>query len=236
MARKENWTSGFGWSLGRRLADPEKRAEAAQDLVNWILDHALNGTWPLPSASRLADDYRSRSYANDAERVRALIRWAVTKNATTGFATGLGGVLTLPVTIPGALAASLAIQAPMVGAIAEIHGRDSKDDQVRTAILLCMIGTAMEEVVKKAEVKLIEKVALRGLQNVPGEALFRINRLVGIRLLTKFGEKGVVNLGKLVPLVGGIVGGTFDGATCYMVGRAAEKVFRPTANTGSPTS
>ena len=72
-------------------ADSGKLAENAQDLVQWILDQALDGIGPLPSASDLADDYKSKPYANDAERVQGLIRWAVAKNAGSGFVTGLGG-------------------------------------------------------------------------------------------------------------------------------------------------
>ena len=208
--------------------DSAKLALVGQDLAGWILDQALDGIGRLPSASDLADEYKRQPYANDAERVQTLIRWAVAKNAATGFVTGLGGVLTLPVAIPASLAASLAIQAPMVAAIAEIYGHDSKHDHVRTQILLCMIGTAMEDVVKQAGVALGGKVAIEGLKKLPGKVLIAINKRVGFRLLTKFGERGVVNLAKLVPLVGGAVGGTFDGATCYMVGQSADRAFRPT--------
>ncbi|MCY4637928.1 MAG: EcsC family protein [Acidobacteria bacterium] len=206
-------------------ADSGKLAEKAQDLAQWILDQALDGIGPLPSASDLADDYKSKPYANDAERVQGLIRWAVAKNAGTGFVTGLGGALTLPVTIPGSLAASLAIQAPMVAAIAQIYGHDTKDAGVRTAILLCTIGTAMEDVAKQAGVTLGGKAAMEVLKKVPGKVLIDINKRVGFRLLTKFGERGVLNLAKLVPLVGGAVGG------CYLVGQAADKAFRQTADT-----
>ena len=203
------------------------RFKGPDDLVRWILDKAVHGIGPLPSASVLADKYRRQPYANDAERVQALIRWTATKNAATGFVTGLGGALTLPVTIPGSLAASLAIQVPMVGAIAEIYGHDSKDDQVQTAMLLCLIGNAMEDVMKSAGVVVGGKVAIEMLKKIPGKTFIEINKRVGFRLLTKFGTKGVVNLVKLVPLVGGAVGGTFDGMTCYAAGRAADKCFRP---------
>ncbi len=187
----------------------------------------MDGIWPLPAACDLAAEYRSRPYANDTERVRALIRWAVVKSAAAGFVTGFGGVLTLPVAIPGALTASLAIQAPMVAAIAKIHGHSPKDDRVQTAILLWMTGTGMMDVAKKGGVLVGEKVAIGALKQVSGAILAKINKLVGVTLLTKFGQKGVVNLVKLVPLVGGAVGATFDGATCYLVGRAADKAFRP---------
>ena len=202
-------------------------AKVGQDMASWILNHALGGIGKLSSASDLADEYRRMPYPNDAERVQAVIRSAVAKNAATGFVTGLGGMLTLPVAIPTSLAASLAIQARMVAAIAEIYGHDSGDDQVQTAILLCMVGTAMEDVVKQAGVTLGGKAAIEALKKVPGKVLIDINRRIGFRLVTKFGEKGVVTLAKLVPLVGGAVGGAFDGATCYVVGQAADRAFRP---------
>ena len=74
-----------------KSADSGKLAEAAQALVRWILDQALDGIGPLPSSSELAEQYRHQPYANDAGRVQALIRWAVAKNAGTGFVTGPWG-------------------------------------------------------------------------------------------------------------------------------------------------
>ena len=117
----------------------------------------------------------------------------------------------------------------MVAAISEIHGNDSKDDHVRTTILLCMLGNGVEDVTKHAAVVAGGKLAIEALKVLPGKVLIEINKRVGFRLLTKFGEKGVVNLVKLVPVVGGVVGGVFDGTTCYTVGQLADRVFRPSA-------
>ena len=199
-----------------------------QKVVQWILEQGLDGIGPLSSGSELADEYRRQPYSNDAERVQALIRWAVAKNASTGFVSGLGGAIALPVAIPGSLAASLAIQAPMLAAIAEIHGHDSKDDHVRTGLLLCMIGNAAGDVAKQPGVVVAGKVAVAALKKLPAKILIEINKKVGFQLVTKFGTKGVVNLAKFVPLLGGLVGGTFDGMTCYLAGQAADRVFRPT--------
>jgi hypothetical protein len=52
-----------------------------------------------------------------------------------------------------------------------------------------------------------------------------LNKAVGFRLVTKFGEKGVVNLGKAVPLVGGFIGGAVDGIGTNIVGKTVKKVF-----------
>ena len=46
-------------------------------------------------------------------------------------------------------------------------------------------------------------------------------------LLTKAGEKGVVNVAKMVPLVGGVVGAGFDGYFVNVCGRAAQTLFSP---------
>ena len=62
--------------------------------------------------------------------------------------------------------------------------------------------------------------------------LFRsINKKIGFRLITKAGEKGVINLMKLVPLVGGIVGGTFDGMFVNTCGKTAKKIFSEASDT-----
>lgn len=44
------------------------------------------------------------------------------------------------------------------------------------------------------------------IKKIPGSTITKINQKVGFRLLTKFGNTDVVNLGKMVPLVGGVIG------------------------------
>lgn len=54
----------------------------------------------------------------------------------------------------------------------------------------------------------------------------KINQKVGTRLLTKFGEKGIINLGKMIPLLGGVIGVTFDASGTYIIGKAATNTFK----------
>ena len=56
------------------------------------------------------------------------------------------------------------------------------------------------------------------------EVIKQINKAVGFRLVTKFGETGVINLGKGIPLVGGI-GGTVDAVGTTTIGKTAKRVF-----------
>ena len=58
--------------------------------------------------------------------------------------------------------------------------------------------------------KLGEKVAVKMVEKIPGKVVISINKKIGFRLITKFGNTGIVNLGKLVPGVGAVVGGSLD--------------------------
>src|ERR1700720_516623 len=103
----------------------------ALTLVKWISDKAIDGVRPLSSARDLADEYLlDEGYRSNSKRVDALINWETTKNFTSGFVTGLGGVLVLPFSLPAAFAASWLIQARMAAAIARIYGHNIHSDRV----------------------------------------------------------------------------------------------------------
>lgn len=121
----------------------------------------------------------------------------------------------------------------MVAAIARIGGYDVRSDQVQTLVYVCLTGTAISDVVKQAGIKIGEKTLTAALKKLPGTALVKINQRVGFRLITKFGEKGVVNLGKMIPLAGGVIGGAFDVASTSVIAKNAIKLF---INGEEPTS
>ena len=112
----------------------------------------------------------------------------------------------------------------MVAAIAKIGGYDVRSDQVQTLIYMCLTGTAISDVAKQAGITIGEKTLTAALKKLPGSALIKINQRIG-RLLTKFGEKGVINLGKLIPVAGGVIGGTMDVVTTTVIAKNAIKIF-----------
>lgn len=196
-------------------------------LVRRILDQAIEGLPPLSSASDLAKEYEiDASYEDANDRVDALIRWEAAKNFTSGFLTGLGGVITLPIAIPSALGASWIIQARLCGAIAAIYGHGLREDRVRTLVLLALAGDSAKEVLKEAGIVVGKRATVAAINQVSGKTLTRINQRVGFRLLTKAGEKGVINFTKMVPLLSGVIGGSFDATMCVGVGKTAKKIFR----------
>jgi uncharacterized protein (DUF697 family) len=113
----------------------------------------------------------------------------------------------------------------MIAAIAAIYGYSTESDQVRTAISLLLLGTATGRAASGAATQAATKWATVGIRRIPGRLFIEINKKVGFRLVTKAGTTGVVNMIRLVPVAGGIAGGTCDGAICYSVGLTAQRLF-----------
>lgn len=203
-----------------------KEKSMALKTAEWLTSTAVAGFGPLSSAESLAQEYLlDQSYVDNNDRVDSLINWETAKNFSTGFITGIGGFITLPVAIPASLGAAWLIQARMVAAIAKIGGHDITEDRVKTAILMVIIGQDVKEVCKQAGIKISGKLTQKVIEKIPGEIIKKINQLIGFRLLTKAGEKGIINLTKAIPFVGGAVGGTFDAVTCRSAGKLAKKMF-----------
>ncbi len=190
-------------------------------------DKAVDGVPGIPgleSVEELAIDYLDDPGLLE-DKVNALVRYQVLKASTSGFVTGLGGVLTLPVTVPVNLASVMYLQLQMVAAIAFMGGHDVRNDRVKALCYACLCGNAATDVLKGAGITIGKKLTEQAIKQLPFEIILKINQKVGFRLVTKFGQTGVINLGKAVPLVGGVVGGTFDGTTTYAIGRVARNVF-----------
>ena len=63
------------------------------------------------------------------------------------------------------------------------------------------------------------------LKKLPGTVLTKINQKLGFRFLTKFGQKGVINLVKVVPVAVGVVNGGLNLVETKAIGKRAMKVF-----------
>lgn len=192
-----------------------------------IYDTAVSGVQNVPgmeSSRGLAEDYLHDSGSLE-DKVNTLIGHQVVKASTSGFVTGLGGVITLPVAIPANLTSVMYIQLQMITAIAHTGGYDVYSDRVKTLCYVCLCGDAATDVLKTAGITIGKKLTEQAIMKLSFETVKRINQAVGFRLVTKFGQMGAVNLGKAVPLVGGVVGGTFDGAATYTIGKVAQNMF-----------
>lgn len=193
-------------------------------VLDWAYEKAVNGLPGTDTAAKLAENYLSK-HSSVEEAIDSLIRWQNAKGITSGFLTGLGGLITLPVAIPANVASVMYVQIRMIATIANMRGYDLKDDQVKTFVFVCLTGQAASDILKQAGIKLGTSLATQVIKKIPGEVIKAINKSVGVKLVTKFGQKGIVNLGKAVPLIGGVIGGAVDGIGTNTIGKTAKKVF-----------
>jgi len=129
------------------------------------------------------------------------------------------------VALPANISSVLYVQLRMIAAIAYMGGFDIHSDQVQTLAYACLTGSAITDILKQTGIKIGEKVAVSTINKIPGKVLTSINQKVGFRLLTKFGSKGIVNLVKLVPVVGGVIGGSIDIGSTRVIAKNAYNVF-----------
>lgn len=177
-----------------------------------------------PSIDRLAGDYLSK-HASKEEAIKDMLKKQVLKCTTSGFITGFGGAITLPVTIPANIGSVLYVQMRMIACTAYMAGYDISSDQVQTLVYACLAGLSVGEIAKQFGIKFGQKVAVGMIEKIPGKVLTKINQKVGFKLLTKFGEKGLINLGKLVPGVGAVINGGVDFAETKAIAKRAYQMF-----------
>ncbi len=192
--------------------------------LDWTYKKAVDGALGFDSARSLADDFLARD-EDLITQVNSLIRWQNKKAATSGFLTGLGGIVTMPVTIPANITSVIFVQVRMIAAIALMGGQDLQDDRVKTLVYACLTGNAGKDILKDMGIVVGTKLTTNAIKSISGKTITAINQKVGFRLLTKFGEKGVINLGKAVPLVGGFIGGTVDSIATNTIGNIARDTF-----------
>lgn len=177
-----------------------------------------------PPVKTLAEDYLKKHKTKE-EACKSMMQHQVIKCTTSGAVAGLGGVLTLPVALPANIANVLYVQMRMIACTAFMAGYELNSDQTQTFVYACLAGVAVNQMVKKVGIKIGEKVFKNIITKIPKEVIFAINKKVGFRLLTKAGEKGAINLGKLVPGVGAVIGGGFDFLETKIIANRAYKWF-----------
>ncbi len=201
-----------------------KGAELAEKLVSNILSVGVDGAGRFKGAREIAEEHRAHHVDVEVAIAKVIATHARVVTAT-GFATGLGGIATLPVAIPTDIAMFYAYAGRCAAAVAYLRGYDIESDEVRSVVLLSLLGAGGVAAASKVGVELGTKTAMAALKKLPGKVLIEINKKVGFRLVTKAGAKGVVNLGKLVPFVGGGVGATVNAVGMRTVANYAKSNF-----------
>ena len=190
------------------------------DILNNIYDSAINGR-----AVELANEYIDR-YGRTELAIDKLVSCQRRKCTTTGFLTGLGGLVSIPVTLPADLYSSLVIQVNMIVAIAVIRGYDVHSEEVKTLVFLCIVGNSIGDVLKQAGIKAVTDYTAKTI--IPKLTMIvsqRIAAKVGSRLVVKASTKGLSSAAKMIPFLGGLIGGAYNYAEVSTYANIARERF-----------
>lgn len=223
-------------------ATVEKASGQLLKLVGRVID---TGVGPLSGSISWAEDRLARvqgiryepnaapirkvrpGESDDIDKaIKRLIVESVEAASVNGFVTGLGGFIAMPVTVPANMAGALVINARLAAAIAYLRGYDPKDPHVRTVATLIAVGSNAQQIARTIGIKVGEKVAMEAIKKLPITLIREINKKAGFMLLAKYGtQRAVITLAKVLPFVGGVVGGAVDATMTSVVGRTAKAMF-----------
>lgn len=205
-----------------RAARPEGGLNgAAIKLIQRLLEVGIEGRGPFTSAEGVAADALKSANGQVDQAIKIVQREHRQLAAVGGFVTGLGGFFTMPVSLPANLLEFFILGTRMTAATAKLRGYDINQPEIRSAILLALVGADSEDVLKKAGLQLSGgRIVSLATDRLPAPALMVLNKAIGFRLLGRIGQGTFAKLGRGVPIVGGLIGGGVD---VFMLGKIAEQ-------------
>ena len=201
-------------------ADDPQDDDLVHSLVTRILALGLDGVGPLDPARQVAREALEDSGGEVKTAVAKVARRHLVGGAVGGFATGLGGFVTMPVALPVNVLEFYVQATRMVGAIATLRGYDIEEPRIRTAVALTLVGSDADEILSKAGMSTgTGGVTGLALKNLSPTTMLIVNKAIGFRLLRGVGTKAFSRLGRAIPVAGGVAGGAIDG---WMMKRIAD--------------
>lgn len=195
------------------------------NVLRQLLESAINGVGRLPGAKEAAARHLVK-HPSVEEALDGLVTTHVGLASAQGFLTNVGGVTLLPVALPTNMAGLAIVQIRLVASIAHLRGYDIDSPRVRTALILCLMGSGgVARLIASGAVP-TEPLAIAtapvfdaSLDRVVSEKVFN-------ELAARIGGRhaGLI-LARRIPLIGGGVGGTVDALSTLRVGSYAREQF-----------
>ena len=117
--------------------------------LNILYNSAVNGIVGNGShVSVMAKEYMNK-YGRTEDACKAMMRMQIRKCTTSGVLSGIGGIITLPITLPLNLSSVIYMQMRMIACIAYMAGYEVNSDQTQTLVLSCLMGVPISQFLKK---------------------------------------------------------------------------------------
>jgi uncharacterized protein (DUF697 family) len=198
--------------------------QAAAGALRQVLEIAIDGYQRFPGAEQVAQRHLANNGNDPRRAIDAVEDQHIRLAGIQGFITSIGGLVTLPVTLPANLTGLAVVQARMVAAIACLRGYDLDDPRVRTAVIMCLLGE--EGVLDRLEKSSLPTSPL-AIATAP---VFdpELDRLVAAEVVGELiarisGKRMSLVVTRRVPLLGGAVAAGVDGWATYRIAQYADK-------------
>jgi len=215
-------------AIKRLMPDVHKLApDLNSNVVHQTVIRAIRGVGPLPPAAAAAAKQLAEQGGDVDRAIHELVENHTRLSAAQGFATNIGGLVTMAATIPVNITGLALIQCRMVAAIAHLRGYDLTDPRVRNAILLTILG---EDTVKG----LVKSKKLPGGPMTVATAPAYdpdLDKLVAAEVTSALvsrvvGKRAGTAVIRRIPLAGGVWGASADAYSTWQIGRYAGQELR----------
>ena len=224
-----------GWSPGTaKLPDEGGLTGAATRLVERLLDIGIDGRGPFDSAEKIAETALKHARGDTDQALKIVRRDHRQLGAVGGFVTGVGGFYTMPISLPANVLEFYLLGTRLTAATAKVRGYDLAQPEIRSAVLLTLIGAdSDDDLLKKAGLTAAGgKLSGLAFNRLPAPAMMVLNKAIGFRLLGRIGGSTFARLGRAVPIVGGLLGAVIDVYMLGRIGKQAAQEFPPVATYG----
>ncbi|SOC52039.1 EcsC family protein [Ornithinimicrobium cerasi] len=216
-------------------AEPDGQLDkVANAFIGRLMDLGIDGVGPVDSVAQVVAKARRKHGADVESAVAEIVRDHVKLAGVAGFATGVGGVVTMPVSLPANVVGFYALATRMVASVAILRGYDISTPGARAAITLALVGADADDLISKAGLSAANltgsgRIARLAVSRMPKAAAMMVNKAVAFRLLTTVGGKALSRFVRFVPVAGGIVGAGLDGLLMKRLADHARQEFTPRA-------
>ncbi|MCH4169850.1 MAG: EcsC family protein [Lactobacillus sp.] len=190
--------------------------------IDFSFKSVIAGKASTKSIPKLTEKYMAQ-YHDPEIAIQQLTKQMRLMAGASGFVTNLGGLITIPASLPTELVSVLYLDLRLVAGIAYLRGYELDDPRVQTVMLATLAGNAASSNLKKA---LIASGSRYITAHLSQAVLDKVNQYLRHFLLRRFTVTTATAAAKLIPLVSGAIGGFTDSLSTQVVGSAAEKLFK----------
>lgn len=190
--------------------------------IRTVLDRAIDGAGPIPGAALSADRLLIETNGSRDAAIRQMIGNHVRIAGAQGLVTNIGGLMTAAAAIPANITGLALVQCHLIAGIAHLRGHHLADPRVRNAVLACMVGEDGLDSLRRSGSLNQTPYELATASESDPDTDDLISRIIAGELVAQVGGKRLVTaVGRRVPLLGGVFGGTTDALRTLEVGKFA---------------